>query len=342
VFEFKLSVENQTNELKIYTSQPIYTIPPEIWSQLTMHSAGRDVHVSLRGHTEVKTVITPPPVSADTGGVSCHTSSPDGALSFFTHGQPGIRAVTARKVDGTVGAPSEMHVWETALALLGRDHQAVPTLSGAHESQNDAAAITVFIDPAVPESQYQLAWTDMHATDSNTGWGILPRIGDPQQPASPTWWHDGSTIAYTVSIISAAGVVSGSRMSDTAMNISTVPYNNRQGGQTTHYRGERSEPDRTLRGDLTGRHAARVQRGPLGGPVRRADGRGVSWCGQPAASQFAWRPMTRRHAWGGLTRFENGVEVIAATYPAIYVTSQVAQEDNHTSAWDVFQIKPPK
>jgi len=444
VFELKLRVENQTNELKIYTPQPLYTIPAEIWSQLTMHSAGRDVHVSLRGaqieggqivagplmgaegvvhiapvaapgaivywtssggtalkgfaigDTNVKTVIEPKPVSADTGCVSCHTSSPDGALSFFTHDRPGIRAVTARKVDGTVAPPSEMQVSPTALALLGRDHQAAPTLSGAHYTQNDAAAITVFIDPTVPGSQYQLAWTDLHATDPNTGWGILPRVGDARQPASPTWWHDGSTIAYTSSIGSGEGVISTITDADTAMDIYTVPYNNRQGGQAAPLPGASDpgqleyypviSPNDTLLAfnrfapykidgvtwaDSYDEPNAEVfvVRATGGEPVRVAANDPPACVGRPSPgitnSWPRWAPSAevsngKKYYWltfsskrrdgvtpqlfvsGVVTRFENGVEVIDATYPAVYVTSQVAQENNHTPAWDVFQIKPPK
>jgi hypothetical protein len=444
VFELKLSVENQTNELKIYTPQPIYTIPPEIWSQLMMHSAGRDVHVTLRGaqieagqivagplvgadgvvhiapvaapgaivywtssggtalkgftigDTDVKTVIAPQPVGADTNCVSCHTSSPDGLLSFFTHDRPGIRAVTARKVDGTVAPPSDMQVSATALSLLGRDHQAAPTLSGMHYKPNDAVAVTVFIDPAVPGSQYQLVWTDLHATDPNTGWGVLPRVGDPRQPASPTWWHDGSTIAYTSSIISGEGVVSGITDADTTMDIYTVPYNNRQGGQAAPMPGASDpgyleyypviSPNDTMLAfnrfapyKFNGVNWADSYDEPMaevfvvrttgGEPVRVAANDPPACVGRPSPgitnSWPRWAPSAevfngKKYYWltfsskrrdgvtpqlfvsGVVTRFENGAETIEATYPALYVTSQVAQENNHTPAWDVFQIQPPK
>lgn len=43
-----------------------------------------------------------------------------------------------------------------------------------------------------------------------------------------------------------------------------------------------------------------------------------------------------------VTSIAGGVESLVKTYPAIYVTSQTANEANHTPAWDVFQIQPPK
>jgi len=45
---------------------------------------------------------------------------------------------------------------------------------------------------------------------------------------------------------------------------------------------------------------------------------------------------------GVVTRLEAGVEVIDQTYPALYVTSQIPEENNHTPAWDVFEIEPPQ
>lgn len=43
-----------------------------------------------------------------------------------------------------------------------------------------------------------------------------------------------------------------------------------------------------------------------------------------------------------VTTSVGGVESIVKTYPAVYVTSQPANEANHTPAWDVFQIEQPK
>jgi hypothetical protein len=44
---------------------------------------------------------------------------------------------------------------------------------------------------------------------------------------------------------------------------------------------------------------------------------------------------------GVVTTASGGVETIERAYPALYVTSQIADEANHTPAWDVFKVKPP-
>jgi hypothetical protein len=446
VFELRLSVDNQINELVIYTSQPGFTFPADVWAGLTSHSAGHDLKVRLRGatvdggaitagpqvgaegvlhiapvaapgsivywtstagtalkgftlgSTDLKTVITP----ANTNGgscVSCHASAPDGLLSFFTYDKPGNpapRSVTARRVDGSGGMPTEMQVSAVALGILDRSRQTAPTLSKAHYSAKDAVAVTVFYDPVLTNGKWELAFTDLHATDPNTGWGLLARNGDAHPvTASPTFWHDGSTIAYTSAPTGGEGVVTGITDADQAMDIYTIPWNDRQGGNATPLPGASDpaymefypviSPDDTLLAftrfapyklpngawaDSYDEPNAEVFVLPSkGGTPVRVEGNDPPAClNRPSPgltnSWPRWAPSAesaggKKYYWltfsskrrdsgkpqlfvsGVVVRMENGAEVIDRTYPALYVTSQVADENNHTPAWDVFQIQPP-
>lgn len=186
------------------------------------------------GDTALKTVLTPATAgTSSTGGVtnciSCHTSSIDGKLVFYTRDTsgPDTRAVDVRKVASPV-APDPSDVSPAALALLGRDRQFAPTLSAAHYAANDAVVITVLQTAGV----YQLAWTDLHAVDAN-GWGLLARNGDGRNVSTPSWRHDGTAIAYASSAGGGEGVIADVTVSDPTMDIYTVPYANRQGGAAT-------------------------------------------------------------------------------------------------------------
>jgi hypothetical protein len=281
VFEIRLRVDNQLNELVLYTAQPTFTMSTEMWNALASHSAGHDVEVTLRGATlesgaltagpflgasgpihiapvnapgsvvywtstggtsfqgftigdkNSVTVLTPAAAgNTSTGGattcVSCHTSSPDGKLVIYTRdADNATRSIDARRVDGS-GPPSPEEVSPSALALLGRNKQAAPVMSAAHYSASDAVAISIFIDPVLTANRYEIIWTDLHAADQN-GWGILARNGDPRQVASPAWRRDGTAIAYVSSENAGEGVVSDVG-ADGVMDIYTVPYNNRAGG----------------------------------------------------------------------------------------------------------------
>jgi len=442
VIEMRLSVDNQVNDLVIYTTQPVYTIPSAIWQQLVLHSAGLDVRVTVRsaklengaitegpfvgadgvvhiapvpapgsivywtssggtalkgfsiGEEQVTTVLTPPMMGdGATTCIGCHTSSPDGLLAFVSRNTTGdpSRAVAARKADGTAAMPTMQEISPVAIELLTRPMQAVPALSGAHYSATDAVAITVFYDAAVTGGRGELAWTDLHATDPAAGWGLLQRAGDPRQAHSPTWWHDGSTIAYTSAPIGYSGVISMVSAEDPTMDIYTVPYNNRAGGNATPLPGA-SDPgywefypvispeDRLLAfsrtvpvagGDSYDEPTAEVAVVPAkGGTAVRIEGNDPPACvNRPSPgitnSWPRWAPSVataggKRYYWltfsskrrplsnpqlfvsGVVTSEVNGVETIERTYPAIYVTSQPPEENNHTPAWDVFQLEPPR
>ncbi|WP_170229097.1 hypothetical protein [Polyangium fumosum] len=450
VFELRLKVDNQVNELLVYTSATSYTIPAEIWSGLAGHSAGRDIKMTVRsgqidggqlvagplvgtegvvhvapvaapgsivywttgapgsgktalkgfsiGDTQLTTVLSPEIMGGDTTCVACHASSPDGALTFFTRDATlGTRTVTARKVDGTAGLPTEAQVSSVALGLLGRQKQSAPTLSEKRYTAQDAVAITVMIDPAFTANKNELVWTDLHTLDPVTGSGILPRIGDTHAPASPTFWHDGTTIAYTTATTSGEGVVTGITDADTTMDIYTVPFNARQGGNATPLPGASDpgflefypviSPGDTLLAfnrfapykfdgvnwaDSYDEPMAEVFVVPAKGgePVRVAANDPPACVNRPSPgitnSWPRWAPSAeafqgKKYYWltfsskrrdlnnpqlfvsGVVTKVQpDGTEVIEKTYPALYVTSQVPEENNHTPAWDVFQIEPPQ
>ncbi|WP_153820300.1 TolB family protein [Polyangium spumosum] len=449
VFELRLAVDNQVNELVVYTAATSYSIPPDVWTGLAGHSAGRDLKVSIRsaqidggalvagpvigtegvvhvapvaapgsiiywttgapgsgktalkgftiGDTELKTVLSPESLGGDTVCVACHASSPDGLFSFFARdGAANTRSVTARKVDGTAGLPTEMQVSAVALGLLDRQRQTVPTLSKAHYSAQDAVVLTVMYDPVLTAGRWDLVWTDLHAQDPATGWGILSRGGETGVVASPTWWHDGTTIAYTTAPTGGEGVITGITDANQQMDIYTVPFNNRQGGNATPLPGasdpallefypvispgdtmlafNRFAPYKQANGvwaDSYDEPQAEVFVVPAKGgePVRVAANDPPACVGKASPgltnSWPRWAPSAeafngKKYYWltfsskrrdlnnpqlfvsGVVTRFENGVEVVDKTYPALYVTSQVPEENNHTPAWDVFQIEPPQ
>ncbi|WP_437938154.1 TolB family protein [Sorangium sp. So ce341] len=449
VFELRLSVENQVNELVVYTTATSYTIPEDVWTGLATHSAGRDIEVVLRsaqidggqlvsgpfvgtkgvvhvapvaapgsiiywttgapgtnktalkgftiGDTEVKTVLAPEDLGDGTTCVGCHSSSPDGIFSFFARDTAaGARNATARTVDGTAGVPTAMQVSTVALDLLARPKQTVPTLSEAHYTAQDAVVLTMMANPQLVGPAWELVWTDLHAQDPETGWGILERTGDTGAIASPTWWHDGTTIAYTSAATSGEGVITQTVDGDQRTDIYTVPYNDRQGGDATPLPGA-SDPAYLEYYPVISPGDALLAFNRFA-PYKQPDGRWADSYDEPMAEVFVvpakggepvrvaandppacagktspgltnswprWAPSAeasegKKYYWltfsskrrdsnnpqlfvsGVVTRMDNGVEVIDTTYPALYVTSQIPEENNHTPAWDVFQIEPPR
>ena len=166
-----------------------------------------------------------------TGCVSCHASSPDGKIMFYSSDDPPgfYRSVDARLVkdaNKAIRPPVDM-ISDAAYALLGRHRQLAPILSPAHYAVDDAVVITSYVvDPSIKSD---LIWTDLHAADAS-GTGVIARNGDPRNPTSATWSHDGKDIAYVSSAGGHEGVIAEVTGQDQTMDIYVVPYNNRQGG----------------------------------------------------------------------------------------------------------------
>ncbi|MEZ4221626.1 MAG: hypothetical protein R3B13_11915 [Polyangiaceae bacterium] len=444
VFELRLSVQNQVNDLVVYTSQSSYAMDAGMWSGLTKNSGGQDIQVTLRGgkldggtlsagpatgaagtlhlapvaapgsvvywtsgppssgatalkgfaigDTKVTTVLTPAIVGGDTNCVACHASSPDGAYTFYVRdGTAGTRSVDVRSVDGKGTGPAAVDVSPTALQLLARHKQSAPALSAAHYSASDAVALSVFHDATLTSGKSELVWTDLHAADANSGWGIVARNGDPRQVASPTWWHDGSTIAYTSAPVSGEGVVTRITDADPTMDIYTVPYNAKAGGSATPLSGasdanyweyypvispgdsllafNRCAPRKETSGEWADSYnepTGEVYVVPAkGGAATRlaandppacsgkvSPGLTNSWprwaptAEQSGGKNYYWVVFSSiRRADANPQLFISGIVTdasgaIEATYPALYVTAQVASENNHTPAWDFFQVVP--
>jgi len=348
------------------------------------------------GDTTSKTVLSPAMAGVtSTGGntkcVSCHTSSPDGKLIIYSRdADDGTRAIDARYVTGGNVGPEVIS--PSALALLGRTRQTAPVLSAAHYAVNDAVAISVRSDPNINAGRYELVWTDLHAADGN-GWGILARNGDSRNVSSPAWRRDGSEIAYVSSPGGGEGVIAGPAGGDYTMDIYTIPYNNRAGGDAKPFQGASDpnlrefypvySPDDTFLAfnrtdqlvdsynELTAELF--IVPGAGGSPTRlRAnDPPTCTGLSSPGLTNAWARWAPKAETWEGLkyywvvfssnrrqaaslrpqlyisavvTKVDAGVETLAAEYPAIYVTAQDAGGNNHTPAWDLFEVAqiPPK
>jgi len=445
VFELRLHVKNQTNDLVVYTTQKSYSMAASVWKSLTQHSAGEDIEVTLRGakldsgkitagpftgaqgpvhlapvaapgsvvywttgpagsgktalkgfsigDTSVTTVLTPAIVGGDTTCVACHVSSPDGKHTFYVRDGNKTRSVDVRSVDGLGTPPAASVVSPTALTLLGRTNQSAPVTSKARYSATDAVVVNVFNEPTATAGKAELVWTDLHAQSAASGWGIFARTGDPRPVASPTWWHDGSTIAYVSAPITGEGVIARITDADPTMDIYTVPYNERKGGAATPLPGAsdpnfweyypvispgdallafnrcapRKESDGTWAdsyNEATGEVFVVPAKGGAATRLAANDPAACTGATSPGLTNSwpRWAPSAepfggKKYYWvvfSSMRRdgknpqlFISGVVTDGAgatekTYPAVYVTAQVADENNHTPAWDMFQVKPPQ
>ncbi|GAC1580660.1 MAG: hypothetical protein NVS3B20_26530 [Polyangiales bacterium] len=282
-----------------------------------------------------------------------------------------------RAIDGSLSKPS--FLTPAAQKLLGRHTQEAPVFSKAHWSNGDHIALSVYIP--IRNDRSDIIWTDLEATTDaeGIGWGVLAR-GDLQAPALPQFSHDGNTVAYFTGPIVTDGSTapSGSDVftvpynnrkggiaarlpgaSDPALSEFFPTFSpddkylafNRVGAIETSYTNSKSEvfviPSA---GGIATRLKANDPPACLG---RASPGLMNSWSRwAPEVKSTGGRDYyflvfssTRNAASAGPQLYVAPVIVsgtVITSYPALYLWNQPELEHNHTPAWDVIKLPPPK
>jgi hypothetical protein len=331
---------------------------------------------ALRGFAvaaeSVRDVLRPGQAGAQC--VGCHSSTPDGLfVGFSASSQPGDgtpSAIGIRSVDGNAGQLGFLS--GPARSLLARSPQQAPAFSAAHWRTGDRMMIAMLPMAARTE----IAWTDLEAASpaQGTGWGILAR-SDGRSAASATFDHSGTRVLYTSGTSVGSGVTCtdgdvwivpwNNRQGGGGMAVagaSTPEYN--------EYYPSFSSDDRFIAfnrvpsGQSSYNNAqAEVWVVPTTGgqPLRLAANdppacAGVTspgltnswpkWAPGVAGAfgrTYYWLTFSSRRGTGqnpqlyvtAVVTDEQGVH----SYPALYLWNQPAGENNHTPAWDMFQIQ---
>ncbi|HEY3802808.1 MAG TPA: hypothetical protein VGL61_09360 [Kofleriaceae bacterium] len=340
-------------------------------------SAGTPPEGTLKGFTYGDETVSPvlTPTQADTTCIGCHTSTPDGDYAAFSaRGDgPSNTQIELRSVDGTNSTPS--FVSSSAQTLLARTEQELPSFSNAHWTTGDRVVLSV--SPDLGAGKWELYWTDLEATSTaqGTAWNNVARTGDANSVASASFSHDGSRIVYTSESDPTAGVLPthgdlytvpwNDRAGGTAMPVAGA-----SGSDVDEFFPAFSPDDQLISfasfpvgdGIAYDNPMTEVSVIPSGGgsAVRLAANDPPACSAQTspgiANSWPKWAPDvttvgTKTYYWVAFSshRATNTPQIFVTavvvdggtitTYPAFYVWNQPATENNHTPAWDVFQIQ---
>jgi len=416
VYQLRVHAEGQQNDLVVYTADPSWTMRKEWWNDLVVSAVNVPIEVTVRaagagkplgqakstmrvapvsapgsiiywsiqgesaelkgfyvGDEGVGSVLAPEQVQMTWDGkkaqcVGCHSSTPDGKAVTFSVELPQYGNGYASIEKGSVGAAP---TWLTpgSAVPLGSD-LGLNALSKAHWRDGDR--IQISRSGASPAT---LVWTSLETGAS----GEIQRQGDVGEPWSPSFSHDGLTIAYaSAPSIGTLGYLTGNA------DLFTVPYQNQQGGVATPVGGAAEankheyypafSPDDqllafayapvaspTLYDAKQAEIAVVAARGGTAVRLAANDAPACLGLASPGLSNSwpKWSPEARSA--GGSTYYfltfssrrvpghDNPQLYITpivrdaggtiSTYPAIYLWNQPPSESNHTPSWDVTEIE---
>jgi hypothetical protein len=328
------------------------------------------------GDESVAVVLTPPQVTEiSTPCIGCHIATPDGDYSVFTTSQTSVgtwgNAIASVEADAA-GAPPPF-LGAAGSAALEQAPRGISSTSKAHWASGDHIVVTTFNDST-------LSWVDLEATTAGAATGVFARTGDPNGGAAPTWSHDGNTIVYvsTNAIVTgrlddgpadlysipyaakaggAATPVPGASdpnveeyypifsPDDAWLAFDSIPTNtqmyNQPLAEVSVIPAAGGTPTRLIANDppaCTGKMSPGVTNSwPKWAPgaSTASGGRTFYWIVFSSTRDEAGNPQL----------YVSPVVVDSAgmvtTYHALYLWNQPSDENNHTPAWDSFNIPPP-
>lgn len=331
------------------------------------------------GDETVQEVIKP--AQTGTQCVACHSSTPDGKYVGFA-ARDDLAAggnsdrTDIRSVDGN--AAELPFVTPDGKALLARPGQEAPLFSKAHWKSGDYVVVyNYFLN-----NKWELAWTDLEAKSQNQGegWGILARNGDPNPASLATFSHDGARLAYYSATMVEAAVFAtdgniytvdyGNRQggdakpvagaSDPAFNEfypvfspddQLLAYNRVPVGSTSYNNPLSEVFVVTSAGGAAVRLAANDPPACLGKKSPGVTNSWPRWAPEKKTAgdksyYFLVFSSTRNVASGGPQLYVTPIVATAdgqfTTYSALYLWNQPEAENNHTPAWDTFELPVPQ
>ncbi len=325
------------------------------------------------GDETVRDVVRP--ANASTQCVGCHSSTPDGSYVGFSSSQNAANGdpatINMLSSNGTSTAPP--FITAQARTLMDRPYQQAPVYSKLHWRPGDHVAVSAFYNGM---TKYELIWTSLETTTAaeGTGWGVLARTGDANMAGSPSFAHLADTILYTSAPTVYSGVTVtqgdlatipyGNRAGGPATLVpgaSQPTFNeyyatfspddsliafNRVAQDASSYNNPNAE---VFVIPSTGGGALRIAANdPPSCSGKTSPGVTNSWPKWAPATttvgnkQYYWLTFSSTRAAGArpqlfVTPIVKQGNVITS-YPALYLWNQPADENNHTPAWDDFDI----
>jgi len=86
LFELRLHVAGQPNDLVVYTGQPVWTLPDTIWQQLNAHALQQPIEMRVRSAHYNGSSLDAPPATGSSGSFTIAPVTASGSIVYWTTG----------------------------------------------------------------------------------------------------------------------------------------------------------------------------------------------------------------------------------------------------------------
>jgi hypothetical protein len=224
-FEIRITADDETNPLVVYTTKTQWTMPSDIWAKMSLHLPGRPITVQIRGAVLQGAAITQGPMLGTVGTVQIAPAAATGTIVYWTTSDGSNPNGSALKAFD-IGNESVHLVLRPKNAALNETQGCigchVTTPDGKYLAFADAVDPNItpgnlidgrpgYIDIRSPIGDSPDAVTDRPPADelSPTAITLLSRKNQHAPTFSAAHWETGNRYALTMFQPNAGGVYTG-------------------------------------------------------------------------------------------------------------------------------------
>ena len=192
LFEIRLHADHELQDLVVYTNNPIWVLPNDIWQNLNLHIVDQAITISIRATSTDGTALTSPVTLGPVGDVRIAPVSASGAIVYWT---PTVNMEGSLKgfTYGDENVASVLTPTQGGATCVGCHTSTPDGLYAAYSARDDGAGDTQIAFRSVDGSATPAPYV------SSSAQTLLARTEQELPMFSLAHWTPGDRVAVTLS-----------------------------------------------------------------------------------------------------------------------------------------------